>query len=425
MADPIEVCIGLLSGKQGNTPTQEPVKKIPTITSTEYFAGLSQLTLVDYLLVAFLTCGIVGFILSTQSSLSSYAEQFIQLAFLGIISFVTLKTMNTKLLADLCMTCQGLNPMHLTRRIDVVLSFMWANMQTFVGLLLNVMYYFLVFYMLYILLRSHLFYRFGDYYQSQKYPNPNEPSYPEYDDTRIFSLVHSRMSTLLQNPSYLKLILYAIGFIIYWACMFGSIAGITMFISIMIADTISGGENKTVAKIKKIMGNGIMSLIIPPFLATAITLMLKFASAKKLTFIDAFVTTRIVPAISFTTITSGFNFIDSGTLRSHTITFCIAMVASIMYAFLFIKPIAKKDGICNEKGDIVANDNPSFVEFKNRFVMGHYAVGVVVLLSYICVFGGKIGTYIVLGTLLVIAIVYMCVYVLFNNTQNEEEGETI
>lgn len=429
MADPIEVCIGLLTGKDtdaknsSKNSSNEPAEKPKPITGTEYIAGWMRLTIVDFLLVAFLVSGIIGVFLSRDKG-----SNLIRFAFLGIISFITLKTMNTKLLSDLCMTCQGLNPLQLTRRIDVVLSFVWANIQTFVGLILNVLYYFLVFYMVYLLLRSHLFYRFGDHYQANYGLMPMPPNAPpeqeQYNDYRIMSRIHSRMSTLIPEPGKFKIPYFIIPLVIYWLILLGSIIGVFMFLIMMIADAAAGGKNKTVSKIKKAMGNGIMAAIVPPFLATAITLILKFASRKKsLTFLNRAVARRIIPVVNFSTITAGFNFVDSTVLKNHTIAFVIAITAAVIYALIFLKPIDKKNVICDAKGE-VANDSPEFLEFKNRFVMGHYIIGVIVLMSYVTVFGGKIGMYAILIALSILAVLYLCIYVLAPSPDSSESSES-
>jgi hypothetical protein len=133
--------------------------------------------------------------------------------------------------------------------------------------------------------------------------------------------------------------------------------------------------------------------------------------------IDKVIAQNIVPAISYTTLTSGFNFIDRDVLKQHASVFIGAIASSFVYGLAFLKPINFKE-ICI--GGEVQNENPTFKYFKNMFILGQMVIGIVVVLAYICLFGGRKGVNLVVSILVILAIVYFIIYVIADKSSNQD-----
>lgn len=380
MADPVETCLGLTQDENAKRgPETKP-------TFSEYLMSLSKLTIVDILLAVFLFALIIGFIFTFIPALRPFSTNVLQIGFLGIVTFMTIKSLNQKLASDICMTCQGLNGMSYKTKLDVILSFSWATIQTYVGLVLNVMYYFVLLYMVYVLLRSHLIYDFGR-------------TYDLTSDTRLFSLLHKNLevhsiSQLLQN------VIKAVFVLIYWCLLVGVIGSVV----------ISVIQPKLVLAVIKSKLSFIILLVLP-FYMVASTLLLRFAYGRlNWSWIDMIVAHNVVPTFSHTTLTSGFNFVNRDTIKAHALVFVSSLTNSLIYSGLFLSPLTKND-ICRDKGELDVS-NMKFQEFKNRFLMGHYIIGLLIILSYVAAMGGSVGKSILMASFAIVLLLYIFAYIM-------------
>lgn len=404
MVDPIEVCLGFFKG-----PTSPAEKTFKTFE--EYIASLQGLTIMDAFLGIFLISLIVGFVLSFISP--ELALKCIQMSFLGIITFMTLKMTNQKFAADICMTCQGVNPMKYNRRIDVILSFIWVTAQTFIALILNVMYYFVVLYIAYVVMRSHLLYKFA-------------ATYKFAPERRILSKIHARFFLRdwrqLSRAGPLAIVFSLLG-LIY------TILFIVIAIGIIPVIALAVVKPEIITNLFKKSKAGLTALLwtTVPFVLIIISLIMNFLYHRLNTsWIDMLVARNILPAMSFTSMTSAFNFANAKILRVHAGVFLIAIVSGLLYSLVFLKPLSMTD-ICVGDNPKVNDDTP-FMAFKNRFVTGHYIIGVLIIMSYIMLLGGSFGRTVVFATLGVFAILYFFVYLIMNlggkkATQEDEAYE--
>jgi len=392
MADPIETCLGLKPNDKTETSTTEK----PTFR--EYLVSLSKLTIIDLLLAVFFLALLTGFIFTFIPAFRSFSTNVIQIGFLGIITFMTIKSINQKLAADICMTCQGINGMSYKTKLDVILSFSWATIQTYVGILLNVMYYFVLLYMVYVLLRSHLIYDFGR-------------TIDFATDTRLFSLLHRNLE-VHSIPQLLQNIIKAIFVLIYWCVLVGVIGSIIVVVI----------QPKLIAALAKKKLTFIIILLLP-FYMVASTLILRFAYGRlNWSWIDMIVARNVVPTLSHTTLTAGFNFTSRDIIKTHAYVFASSLINSIIYSCVFLSPIMKTE-ICKAKGEIDTS-NTKFIEFKNRFLIGHFIIGVLIILGYICAMGGSVGKTVLSVSFVILILLYIIAYIISHKKEDDIEEDS-
>lgn len=388
MSDPIEVCMGFVnnivnSGSTTSTTTFKPP------SWSEYLASLQSLTVIDIFLGIFLVCIVISLLMSGY--LKERTASVVLLAFLGILTFLTIKQTNQKLLADMCMTCQGLNKIKHETKLDVVMSFAWLTIQTFLALLLNVMYYFIVLVIMYLLYRSHLIYSFGTL---NVYANELGEK-----DYRWLSAIHGWLQKPIQFELTIGGVVRPILQIIYWPV-------ICIIIIVLAAVIAVSFVNPTMLATQMgAIGKGI-SVLALPFVIIAVALLYnKIDGTRQLSkMIDKQIAHKVIPIFHYRTLTKGFNFAEADKLKAHAFVFVNAIIYAVLYALVFIKPI-KKEEICVPD---VNNTSPAFLEFKNRFVMGHYIVGAIIILTYVATLGKEIGQ---AGILVVVAL-FVAVYVI-------------
>jgi hypothetical protein len=134
-------------------------------------------------------------------------------------------------------------------------------------------------------------------------------------------------------------------------------------------------------------------------------------------FIDKLIASNVIPAISYTTLTSSFNFVDRKILKHHASVFIGAVSTSFIFGLAFLKPIDIKD-IC--VGGEIQNNNANFKHFKNMFILGQMIIGISIVLAYICIFGGKIGIYLVISIFVILAIVYLLLSLIADKSTDDD-----
>lgn len=409
MTDPIEVCMKIWRDLSSKNDSDDDTNEHKKLSFKEYLINFQKLTIIDILLGILLIGILAGFALSFSDSLKPYSMPILRTSFLGIVSFLTLKMTHQKFAADMCLSCQGVNVMSFTTKVNVLLSFCWTIIQTFIALVLNVTYYFLILFMLYILFRSHLLYDFGRL-------SPYKPLGDEEEvisDMRFFSLLHKKMQSNsigeLARGGFLVFLVR----LIYWPIMVIAITSIIAY-TIMIIATPS-----VVQKLRKKKLSGILALFVP-FLATGCTLLLRFTYGRlNFSWIDMVIARHITPALNFSTLTSGFDFLSGDILKSHATVFGVALVCAVVYSMTFLHPLSKSDMCTN--GEI--SNNEKLDEFKNRFLLGHYLIGLLVAIAYIIVFGGNVGKRIIVGACALALVVYVLpLFVSATNLEDDEES---
>lgn len=389
--DSIESCLGISQEEKVNS------YKRRKITLAEYGKSIGTLTFIDFLLVMFLVSILVGIIMASNERLRDTSHSLIQIGFLGMISFITVTTMNKKIQTDICFSCQGKNPMKYERRLNVLFSFIWATIQTFNAIFLNVIYFFLAFFVLYLCLRSHVIYR-----------------HTRENETRGLLLLHKVLQSQSGDPIPKHVIA-----IIYWVVIIACIIGVLFFLSILIANAVTDGKNDIVEKIIKVFTQYNWIYILVPFVCIGITLGLSFLYEKNIDFIDKSVIHNVLPSLEMTNITKHFGLGITNVRRKHIVTFILAIILSALFALLFLKPVNRTKTICDKEGQI-QNDDATFSEFKHRFVTGHYLVGVIIVLALIAFFG-KIQ---VTGTLIFVFILILVVKTFVMYAQDKENADT-
>jgi hypothetical protein len=347
---------------------KDPEKSKDPMSILEYFKSWQSLNVMDFFLLLFLILLILGFVLETNK------EIYISVSIMGVLTFITLKIVNQRFARDICTTCLGQNKMSYANKLDVIVSFVWATVQTFLGLLMNAIYYFIVLYVIYILLRSHLLYSFAD----------------KGVDLRIMSNLHRLLTPNIKRaPSFIE----GIMMLIYWSLLSVScIIVITLSVLLFVKPDIFAQAFKF----------GFVLILAIPFIFTSITLIMKTISSMYLfDNLDKIIAHNVVPLLQPLTLLKGFNFFDQDILRAHIIVFINGIVNAILYAGIFLPPLQIScDG----------NNNEEFDNFKNRFLIGHYIIGLLMVLTYTYIIGGDIGQQIVKYTLALCVLVYFIVY---------------
>ena len=432
----IQYCLNFIRAPQASQTSQtsqayatpDPGASNDPIPLSTYLANFTNLTILDFFLALFLVSFILGVAFSFSSNLKSRTTTLVSIAFVGIIAFMSLKMVSQRLATDMCLTCKGQNKMSYNTQLEVIFSFMYANMQTFLGLILNAFYYFLMLYIIYILLRGHVIYSFG----TEK----------ETDVPRIMSMVHNEATQRfisLPVPSILQTILW-IG---YWALIIISIVGVVAVILLSII------KPDVLKKLMELKLSFIVALLIPFFFVGVTLFMSIIGGTPVLSNIDKIIIRNVIPIMHHTTIAKAFDFFSpltpsTGTrtipstsesvtekgeeqkiMHAHLYAILNAVINAFLYAAVFLNPLSKED-MCTDKKDI-DNANPRFDEFKNRFLIGHYVIGTLVVLTYVAVLGGEIGKNIVIYTLAAFVILYFIAYmsnVTFSSDNSAEEDDS-
>lgn len=397
MIDPIEECMKIWKDSIA-TDKESPNR----ISFREYLANLKSLTFMD-LFLGVLLCGLV-----IGVAFQLYSTELIQVSFLGIVLFLTLKMTHKKLTADFCMSCQGVNMMSYTTKCNVILSFCWSIVQTFVALLLNVIHYFIILFMIYILLRSHLIYDFAPivYREGQRIEIP---------DMRILSNLHKAMRFPPMHKMTNNMILFILR-PIYWLILLVATSSVVAYISMMI--TRPTDLKKFTKKISNSKMTGLFLLFVP-FLSIAVTLIMRFTYGRiNLSWIDEFIARRVTPAFSFTTVTSAFEFLKGPILHTHAVVFLVAITCAIVYSIFALSPLSKSM-LCKNR-ELNPEEKKQIDSFKNRFLVGHYIIGLLIIIAYILKFGGDTGKSTIIGVLVATFIIYLCVIL---STPKDEDQE--
>jgi hypothetical protein len=403
MIDPIEECMKIWKDSIA-TDKENPTDRI---TFREYLTNLKSLTFMD-LFLGVLLCGLIMGV-----AFQLYSTELIQVSFLGIVLFLTLKMTHKKLTADFCMSCQGLNMMSYTTKFNVILSFCWSIVQTFVALLLNVIHYFIILFMIYILLRSHLIYDFAPivYRDGQRIELP---------DMRILSTLHKAMRFPPMHAMTNNMILFLFR-PIYWIILLVATSSVIGYISMMI--TRPNDLKKFTKKFTGRKLSGLFMLFVP-FLSIAVTLTMRFMYGRlNLSWVDEFIARRVTPAFSFTTVTSAFEFLKGSILHTHAIVFLVAIVCAIVYSIFALSPLSKSM-LCKNK-ELNPEEKNAIDSFKNRFLLGHYIIGLLIIIAYILKFGGDTGKSTIAGVLVFTFIIYLCVILSTPKEDGDDEDEQV